>query len=73
MAGVPHIKQRKMGTDVSSGAVFLSERGGLVVDVSSRLIFLRKKKREEHNKTDPRKSRKKELKAEINKLENKHL
>ena len=26
VVGVPHIKQRKMGTDVSSGPVFLSEK-----------------------------------------------
>ena len=44
VAGVPHITQRKMGTDVSSGSVFLSKRrGGLVIDVSSGLIFLKKK------------------------------
>ena len=35
-----------MGTDVSSGPVFLSKnRGGLVADVSSWLIFLKKKKK----------------------------
>ena len=26
VAGVPHTKQRKMGTDVSSGPVFLSKK-----------------------------------------------
>ena len=26
VVGVPHIKQRKMGTDVSSGTVFLSKK-----------------------------------------------
>ena len=26
VVGIPHIKQRKMGTDVSSGPVFLSEK-----------------------------------------------
>ena len=31
-----------MGTNVSSGPVFLSKRGGLVADVSSGLIFLKK-------------------------------
>ena len=45
VAGVPHIKYRKMGTDVSSGPIFLSKkRGGLVVDVSSGLIYLKEKK-----------------------------
>ena len=34
-----------MGTDVSSGPIFLSKKkGGLVLDVSSGLIFLQKKK-----------------------------
>ena len=33
--GVPHIKWRKMGMDVSSGPVFLSKkRGGLAADVT---------------------------------------
>ena len=31
-----------MGTDVSSGPVFLSKRGGLAADVSPGLIFLKK-------------------------------
>ena len=35
-----------MGTDVSSGPVFLNKRGGLAADVSSGLIFLKKKKKE---------------------------
>ena len=49
MVGIPHIKQRKMGMDVSSGPVFLSKkRGGLVADVSSGLIFLKKKKKKKH-------------------------
>ena len=26
VAGVPHIKQKKMGTDVSSGPIFLSKK-----------------------------------------------
>ena len=43
VAGIPHIKWRKMGMDVSSGPVFLSKRGGLVADVSAGLIFLKKK------------------------------
>ena len=45
VAGVPHVKWRKMGTDVSSGPVFLSEkrRRGLAA-VSAGLIFLKKKK-----------------------------
>ena len=49
VADVPHIKQRKMGTDVSSGPVFLSKkkRGGLAADVSSGLIFLKKKKQKQ--------------------------
>ena len=42
VVGVPHIKERKMGTDVSSGPIFLSKtRGGLAADVSSELIFLK--------------------------------
>ena len=32
-----------MGTDVSSGPIFLSNKGGLVADVSSGLIFFLKK------------------------------
>ena len=29
VVGVPHIKQRKMGTDVNSGPVFLSKKRGI--------------------------------------------
>ena len=43
VAHVLHIKSREMGTDVSSGPIFLRKRGGLAADVSSGLIFLRKK------------------------------
>ena len=42
VVGIPHIKRRKIGMNVSSGPVFLSKRGGLVADVSSGLIFLKK-------------------------------
>ena len=35
-----HIKWRKMGTDVSSGPVFLSKKRRIGMDVSSGLIFL---------------------------------
>ena len=45
VVGVPHIK-RKMGTDVSSGPVFLRKRGRLAAHVSSGLIFLKKRKKE---------------------------
>ena len=45
VAGVPHVKWRKMGMDVSSGPVLLlAKRGGWVADVSSGLLFLKKKK-----------------------------
>ena len=33
MVGVPHIKQRKMGTDVSSGPVFLSKKNMTLLSV----------------------------------------
>ena len=46
VVGVPHLKQRKMGTDVSSGPVLLSKRGGQAA-VSSGLIFLKKKKKKQ--------------------------
>ena len=43
-----------MGTDVSSGPVFLSKkRGGLAVDVSSGLIFLKKKRKITHYTENP--------------------
>ena len=44
VVGVPHIKQRKMGTDVSSGPVFLSKKRRISSRFSSGLIFLKKKK-----------------------------
>ena len=40
VVGIPHIKQRRMGTDVSSGSVFLSKKRS----IGSGLIFLKKKK-----------------------------
>ena len=43
--GVPHIKSRKMGMDVSSQPVFLSKKRRIGGDISSGLIFLKKKKR----------------------------
>ena len=47
VVGIPHIKQRKMGMNVSSVPILLSKRGGLVADVSSGLIFLKKTKKKE--------------------------
>ena len=44
VVGVPCIKQRKMGMDVSSGPVFLSKKRR-IGNVSSGLIFLKRKKR----------------------------
>ena len=43
VAGIPHRKYRKMGTDVSQGQSSSVKRGGLAVDVSSGLIVLKKK------------------------------
>ena len=45
VAGVPYIKYRKMGTDVSSGQSSSEKRGGLAADVSSGLIFLERKRK----------------------------
>ena len=43
--GILYAKQRKIGIDVSSGAIFLKlKRGGLATDISSGSIFLTKTK-----------------------------
>ena len=44
VVGIPHIKQRKMGTMLTQGQAFSAKRGRLAV-VNSGLIFLKKKKR----------------------------
>ena len=44
VVGVPHIKYRKMGIEVSSGPVFLSKKRRIGRDVRSGLIFLKKSK-----------------------------
>ena len=59
VAVVPHIKYRKMGTDVSSVPLFLSKKRGGLAAVSSGLIFLKKKKKEKEcidaiNEVQPR-------------------
>ena len=55
VAGIPHIKWRKMGTMLAQGQSSSAKRGGLA-DVSSGLIFLRGKKRrtdtDRHTGTD---------------------
>ena len=66
VAGVSHVKWRKMGRDVSSGPAFLSKkRGRLAADVSSGLIFLKKneKKRKEERKKNPQNPGKLKLNA----------
>ena len=49
--GIPYTKWRKIGTDVSSGLIFLKQRGkkrgGLATDISSGRILLTKKKKKE--------------------------
>ena len=47
VAGIPNIKWKKMGTDVSSGPISSAKRGGLAVDVSRGLIFLNQEKEKE--------------------------
>ena len=54
VVGVPHIKQKKMGTDVSSGPVFLSKKRR-IGDVSSGLIFLKKNKKDNPPPLPPKK------------------
>ena len=52
VAGISHTKQRKMGTDVSPGLIFLSKkRGRLMADVSSGLIFLKNNNKNQTIKT----------------------
>ena len=46
-------KQRKMGSDVSLGSIFLSKiKRGLAADVSLGLIFLRGKKKERERQSE---------------------
>ena len=42
VVGIPHITWRKMGTDVAQGQSSSEKREGLVADVNSGLIFLKK-------------------------------
>ena len=45
--GIPHTKQRKICTDVTSGTIFLKpKRGRLATGVRSRPIFLTKKQQQ---------------------------
>ena len=40
VAGIPRIKERKMGTDVSSGPVFLSKKRKIGPELTSMFVFL---------------------------------
>ena len=49
VAGIPHIKERKRSTNVSSGPIFLSKKRRIGDDVSLGLIFLKRKKIKKRN------------------------